>query len=114
MVRNVLLADLVLAAVVGMACFILDLRTLEACGTLLIWVGTALIVFACLTGIGGFASRAQDAIAFSRSGAGNMFENLQTISDARSSNLGCFLHLVFAAIGLIAAGYIVQIIPFLF
>jgi hypothetical protein len=80
----------------------------------LVWAGGALIIFACITGIGGLAARTQDAIAFSHSGAGNMIENLQRITDARSSNLGCFLHTIFAAIGLIAMGYIVQIIIFLF
>ena len=62
-------------------------------------------------GIGGFASRTEDAVAYSLSGAGNMIENLQRITDARSSNLGCFVHLVFAALLLIGAGYLVQIIP---
>ena len=114
MTRNVLLGDLVVAAVVGTACFILDLRTLEAYGTVLVWAGTVLIIFACIMGIGGFASRAEDAIAFSRSGAGNMFDNLQRITDARSSNLGCFLHLLFAALVLTGVGYLAQIIPAIF
>ena len=114
MARSVLLTDLVLATVVGVACFILDLRTLAAYGTALVWMGVAMIIFACITGIGGFASHAEDAIAFSRSGARNMFDNLQRITDSRSSNLGCFLHLVFAAVVLIGVGYLIQLIPVMF
>ena len=112
--RTILLADLVLAVLVALACYVLDLRTSGAYGTILIWVGTALVILACIIGIGGFASRGEDAIAFCRSGAGNMIENLQRISDARSSNLGCFVHLVFAALMLIGTGYLVQIISYLF
>jgi len=113
-VRTILLADVVLAILVGLACFILDLRTPEAYGTVLVWAGAAVIFLACLAGIGGFSSRSEDARAFSLSGAGNMSENLQRISDARSSNLGCFIHLAFIGIGLIALGYLIQIVPFLF
>jgi len=112
--RTILLADLLLAILIELICFFLNLRTFTAYGTVLTWVGNALIIFACITGIGGFASRAQDATAFSRSGAGNMFENLQRISDARSSNLGCFLHLFFAGLLLMGIGYFVETIPFLF
>jgi hypothetical protein len=112
--RTVLLADLIVAALVGLICWLFDFHTSLAYGTFLVWAGMALVVFACLIAIGGFASRTEDATAFSLSGAGNMIENLQRITDARSSNLGCFLHTLFAAIGLIAIGYIVQIIPFLF
>lgn len=109
--RSVLLTDLILAAIVGLACYVLDLRSFEAYGTVLVWAGTAVIVLACIIGIGGFASRTEDAVAYSLSGAGNMIENLQRISDARASNLGCFVHLVLAALLLLGAGYLIQIIP---
>lgn len=113
-VRNVLLADLILATLVGIACYVFDLRTYEAYGTLLVWVGWTLIILACLTGIGGFASRTHDVAAYSRSGAGNMTDNLRQITDARSSNLGCFLHLILIGVGLLALGNLLQILPFLF
>ena len=111
--RTVLLADLILAVLVELICLFLDLRSFTAYGTLLVWVGAAVIVLACITGIGGFAARVEDASAFSRSGAGDMFENLQRIGDARSSNLGCFAQLLSAGIGLIAFGDLVKIIPIL-
>jgi hypothetical protein len=109
--RTVILADLILAAIVGLACYVLDLRSFAAYGTVLVWAGTAVIVLAGFIGIGGFASRTEDAVAYSRSGAGNMIDNLQHITNARSSNLGCIVHLVTAALLLIGAGYLVQIIP---
>jgi hypothetical protein len=109
--RTIILADLIVAALVGLVCYLFDFRTFLAYGTFLVWAGYALIIFAALTGIGGFVSRGEDATAFSLSGAGNMIENLQRITDARSSNLGCFLHLIAAAILLIAAGYLIQILP---
>ncbi len=112
--RTVLVADLALAAIAALACFILDLRTPEAYGTVLVRAGAAIIFLACLAGIGGFSSRAEDARAFSISGAGNMGENIQKISEARSSNLGCFLHLAIIGIGLVVFGYLVQIVRFLF
>jgi uncharacterized protein YfiM (DUF2279 family) len=67
-----------------------------------------------ITGVGGFASRSEDAAAYSLSGAGNMIDNLQRITDARSSNLGCFVHMIVAAFLLIVLGYLLQIIPALF
>jgi len=111
--RTVLLTDFVLAGIIGLACYVLDFHTLEGFGTLLVWAGVALVLFACFTAIGGFAARAEDAIAFSRSGAGNTIDNLPQITDARSSNLGCFLHLVFVAIVLIGVGFLLQITPYL-
>jgi hypothetical protein len=109
--RTILLIDLVLAVIVALVCFFLDLRTMEAYGTVLVWVGVGVMMFAGITGVGGFASRGEDAVAYSLSGAGNMIENLQRITDARTSNLGCFAHLIAAAIVLIAVGYLIQIIP---
>jgi uncharacterized membrane protein len=109
-VRSILLIDLSLAMLVALACFFLDLWTFKAYGTVLVWVGVAVIVFAALTGVGGFASRVEDITAFSLSGAGNMFENLRQITDARQSNLGCFLLLALAGIGLIAMGYLIQVL----
>ena len=114
LLRTTLLVDLILAIVVALTCFFLHLRTFAAYGTLLVWLGTAVIVLACITGIGGFAARVEDASAFSRSGAGDRFENLQHIGDARSSNLGCIAQLLSEGIGLIAFGYLVQIISVLF
>ncbi len=109
--RTILLADVIVAAVVGLICYLFDFRTFLAYGTFLVWAGVALIAFGCFIGIGGFASRGEDALAFGRSGAGNMIDNLQRITDARSSNLGCFVHLAVAAILLIFVGYLIQIIP---
>lgn len=109
-VRTILVADLILAALVGLICYLFDFRTFLAYGTFLVWVGYALIIFGALTGIGGFVSRSEDATAFALSGAGSMIENLQRITDARSSNLGCFAHLIAAAIVLIAVGYLIQIL----
>lgn len=112
--RTILMADLALAVLVGVACFFLDLDTFEAYGTLLVWVGAAVTFLASLTGIGGFASRNQDMVAFSISRAGDMSENLLRIAETRQSSLGCFLQFVLVGIGLIAFGYLVQIVPFFF
>lgn len=113
-VRTILLIDLIIAVIVALVCFFLELRTMGAYGTVLVWVGVGVMMFAGITGMGGFASRTEDAAAFSLSGAGNMIDHLQRITDARSSNLGCFVHMIAAACLLIGIGYLVQIIPYLF
>lgn len=112
--RSVMLMDVIFAVIVGIISLLLDLYTLEAYGTLLVWAGVAVILLACLIGMGGFSSRVQDVGAFSLSGAGNMSENLQRIAEAGQSSLGCFSLLVVAGIGLVAIGYLLQIIPALF
>ncbi len=112
--RTVLLTDLALAALIGLACYLLNWHTLEAYRTGVVWTGVAIIVVAWFTGVGGFASRGQEAVAFTRFGAGSRFENLQRITDARSSNLGCLLYLMFTGLGLIAISYLVPVLPLLF
>lgn len=110
LVHRVLIVDLILAALIGIISYLLEIRTLEGYGTLLTWAGAAVMTLACLTGIGGFASRSEDFAAFSRSGAGNMFEQLGHISDARQSSLGCFTLFISVGLGLVAIGYLLQII----
>ena len=108
-IRRVLIVDLMLAALVGIVSYFLEIRSLEGYGTLLTWAGAAVMGIACLAGIGGFASRTEDLGAFSRSGAGNMFEQLGYISDARRSSMGCFTLFISIGIGLLAMGYLLQI-----
>jgi hypothetical protein len=112
--RTVLLIDLVLAAIVALVCFFLAIRTMLGYGTILVWVGFVVMIFAGITGVGGFASRGEDAVAYSLSGAGNMTDNLRRITDARSSNLGCMVHMIAAALLLIGLGYLIQVIAVLF
>jgi hypothetical protein len=109
-VRRVLIVDLILAAIIGIVSYFLDIRSLEGYGTLLTWTGAAVMVFACLAGIGGFAARAEDFAAFSRSGAGNMSEQLGHISDARQSSLGCFALLLSVGVGLAVIGKLLQLV----
>ena len=106
--RSVLLLDVILAVMVGGITLLLDLHTLEAYGTLLRWAGMALMLLACVLGIGGLSSRMQDVGAYSLSGAGNMSENLQRIAEAGQSSFGCFSFLLVTGISLMAIGYIVQ------
>jgi uncharacterized membrane protein len=110
----VILTDMIVAVIVGIIGLLLDLHTFEAYGTLLVWAGVAVIVLACLLGMGGVSSRIQDVGAFSLSGAGNMSENLQRIAEAGQSSLGCFSLLLFAGIALVTIGDLLQIIPTLF
>jgi hypothetical protein len=107
-VRRVLIADLMLAVSVGIVSYFLEIRSLEGYGTLLTWAGAAVMLFACLVAIGGFASRTADFGAFSQSGAGNMFEHLGHISDARQSSLGCFILFMSVGLGLVAIGNLIQ------
>jgi hypothetical protein len=109
-IRKVLLTDLILAILMGFISYFLEIRTLEGYGTLLTWAGAAVMGFACLVAIGGFASRTQDYGAFTVSGAGNMFEHLEHISDARQSSLGCFALFMSIGLGLVAIGDLLQIV----
>lgn len=104
-----ILIDATLAAIVGLVSFVLGWRTPEAYGTALIRTAAAVLLLACLIGAGGLSSRAQDAAAFSLSGAGNRAENLMRISEARQSSLGCVFLLLISGIGLLAVGYLLQI-----
>jgi hypothetical protein len=111
--RTILGIDLIFAIVVGVACLFLDLRTLEAYGTLLVWVGAGVLVLTALMGIGGVASRSQDIQAYSLSGAGDMSENLKRIAESGRSSLGCFTQFIVVGISLIALGYLIQLVGFL-
>ena len=111
-VRSVLMADLFFGIAVGIACFMLDLWSLEAYGTLLVWVGVAVLVLTSLMGIGGVASRSQDIQAFSLSGAGDMSENLKRIAESGRSSLGCFTQFIVVGISLILFGYLIQVVGF--
>ena len=108
--RKILLIDLILAALLGLMCFLLMLRTLEAYSTILSWAGEAILIFACLTAVGGFASRVQDAAAYTITGAGDMVDNLRQISKSRASNLGCLLQMLLLGFSLIGISHIVQYI----
>ena len=112
--RSVMLIDVILVVIVWVITLVLDLHTLWAYGTLLVWAGFAVIVLACLLGIGGVSSRLQDVGAYSLSGAGNNSELFRHIAEAGQSSLGCFFIFVVAGIGLLASGYLFQIIPALF
>jgi hypothetical protein len=113
MARTVLMVDLFFAIIVGIACFMLDLWTPEAYGTLLVWAGAAVLVLTALMGIGGVASRSQDIQAYSLSGAGDMSENLRRIAEAGQSSLGCFVQFILISISLIVLGYLIQFAGFL-
>lgn len=112
--RPVLVMDAVVAVIVGVVSVLLDLYTLEAYGTLLVWAGVAVILLACVIGIGGIASRIEDVNAFHLSRAGNLSENLQRVAEAGQSSVGCFALLLLAGISLVTIGYILQIIAAIF
>ena len=112
--RTVLVIDVILAVIVGVITLLLDLHTVEAYGTLLVWAGVALMILSAVLGIGGLSSRMEDVGAYSLSGAGNMSENLRRIAESGQSSLGCFSLLLVAGIVLAATGYILQIISTLF
>ena len=106
--RTVLLIDAVVAVIVGVITLLLDLHTLEAYGTLLGWAGGAVIVLACILGIGRISSRVEDVGAYSLSGAGKMSENLRRVAEAGQSSFGCFSLLLAAGISLAGIGYFLQ------
>ena len=112
--RATLLMDAILAAIVWIITLLLDLHTWWAYGTLLVWTGFAVIVLACLLGIGGVSSRIQDVGAYSLSGAGNDSELFRHIAEAGQSSLGCFFLFVVAGMGLLVIGYLFRIISALF
>lgn len=112
--RSVMLIDVILAVIVGVITLLLDLHTLDAYGTLLVWAGVAVLLLACALGIGGISARMQDVGAYSLSGAGNMSENLQRVAEAGQSSVGCFSLLLVAGMALVAIGKFLQIVPTLF
>jgi hypothetical protein len=112
--RSVLLMDTIFAVMVGIISLLLDLHTLEAYGTLLVWAGAAVILFGIMIAMGGYSSRLEDVGAFNISRAGNMSENLRRVAEAGQSSLGCFSLLLVAGLALVVIGYMLQIIPTLF
>lgn len=106
--RRVILADAILAGIVGLLGLALGLRMLESFGTLLIWAGNGLIFLATVTGVGGYASRAADSEAFRLSRAGTPSENLRHIAESSQSSFGCVFLLVSIGLGLTALGYLLQ------
>jgi hypothetical protein len=108
--RPVLVMDAVLAMIAGIVCVFLELYTLEAYGTLLVWAGMAVFLVACVIGIGGIAARLEDVHAFHVSRAGNMSENLRRVAESGQSSEGCFALLLLTGISLMAIGYILQFI----
>ena len=108
--RPVLVIDAVIAVIIGILCVFLELYTLEAFGTLLVWTGLAVFLIACVIGIGGIASRLEDMNAFHISRAGNMSENLRRVAESGQSSMGCFALLLLAGISLVAIGYFLQFI----
>lgn len=111
---RVILIDAILAGVVGLVSFILGWRTVELYSTALIRAGMIVIVFAAFIGIGGYSARAEDAGAYSLSGAGNMTENLMQIAGSGRKSLGCFLLLLLAGLGLVVLGYLLPATPAVF
>jgi len=107
---KVILIDTILAGAVGLISFILGWRTADMYSTALIRTGVIIIFFAALIGIGGYSARAEDAAAYSLSGAGNMTENLMRIAGSGRSSLGCFFLLLIAGLGLIVLGYLLPVI----
>ena len=112
--RPVILLDAILLVIVWIITLLLDLHSWWAYGTLLVWTGFAVIVLACLLGIGGVSSRIQDVGAYSLSGAGNDSELFRHIAEAGQSSLGCFFLFVVAGMGLLVIGYLFRIISALF
>ena len=89
--RSVVLIDPSLAIIVWLISYVFGWRTPEAYGTVIIWAGIAVSLFASLAGIGGLSSRAEDAEAFSLSGSGNMSENFRRIAEC-SAEFSGLLH----------------------
>lgn len=106
--RRVILADAILAGIVGLLGLALGLRMLESFGTLMIWAGNGLIFLATVTGVGGYASRAADSEAFRLTRAGTPSENLRHIAESSQSSFGCVFLLVSIGLGLTALGYLLQ------
>ena len=112
--RTVLRLDASLAGLVGLIGFLRGWQTLEAYGSALVWTGTIVIFIAALIGAGGLSARAGDIGAYTRSGAGNMSENMVQLAESRSSSLGCLFLLLVAGLGLIGVGYLLPFLPLLF
>ena len=109
--RAILLVDVSVAVIVLIISILLDLHSLVAYGTLLVWASGALILAACILGIGRVSSRMADVGAYSVSGAGNMSENLQRIAEAGQGSVGCASLLLLAGVSLAIIGYILQGLP---
>ena len=112
--RTVILLDASLAGVAGLIAFLLGFRTVEAYGTVLTWTGMLVIFIAALTGAGGLSARAGDVGAYTRSGAGNMSENMLQMAESRRSSLGCLFTLLVAGLGLTGTGYLLPVLSALF
>ena len=108
--RTVIIIDAILAGVVGLISLLLGFRTVVAYGSTLIWTGMVIMFIAALTAAGGFSARAADVGAYSLSGAGNKYENMMHMAEARLSSLGCFFLLLVAGLGLIGLGYLLPVL----
>jgi hypothetical protein len=109
-VRGLLLTDIIVALIVAVIDVFLDLYTLLAYGTLLVWAAMVLIVLAGILTVGGLSSRLHDVGAYNLSRAGDMSENLHQVAEAGRSSFGCSLLLFLAGITLFALGNFLQTI----
>ena len=108
--RAVVVTSASLASAVGLVGFLRGWRTVEAYGSALVWTGMIVMFIAALTGAGGLSARAGDIGAYTRSGAGNMTENMLQMAESRRSALGCLLILLVVGLGLMAIGYLLPVI----
>jgi hypothetical protein len=113
-VRGLLLVDVIVALIVAVINLLLNLHTLLAYGTLLVWASIALIVVAAILVTGGLSSRLQDVGAYNLTRAGDMSENLHQVAEAGRNSIGCSLLLLLAGITLFALGNLLQAIAPLF
>ena len=111
--RAVLRLDASLGGMVGLIGLLRGWHTWEAYGSALVWTGTIVMFVGALIGAGGLSARAEDVGAYTRSGAGNMTENMLQMAESRSSSLGCLFLLMIAGLGLIGVGYLLPFIPVL-
>ena len=112
--RAVFFAGASLASAVALFGFFRGWRTAEAYGSALVWTGTIVMFIAALTGAGGLSARAGDIGAYTRSGAGNISENMLQMAESRRSALGCLLLLLVVGLGLMAVGYLLPVIASFF
>ena len=108
--RAVLLTGASLTSAVWLVGFLRGWRTAEAYGSALVWTGMIVMFIAALTGAGGLSARAGDIGAYTRSGAGNMSENMLQMAESRRSALGCLILLLVVGLGLMAIGYLLPVI----
>lgn len=111
--RAVLLTCAGLSVAVGLVGVLRGWRTVEAYGSALVWTGTIVMLIAALTGAGGLSARAGDIGAYTRSGAGDMSENMLQMGESRRSALGCLVLLMLVGLGLIGLGYLLPFLPLL-